>query len=86
MQSSILQFGGKLRQFLVEDKGSTLIAAFGLPGSTHEDDPWRAVMTAMSISRQLTAVALPNRIGVTSGEAFCGRACRILLATSSNTL
>jgi hypothetical protein len=37
---------------------------------------------AMSISRQLTAVDLPNRIGVTSGEAFCGRACLSDIARS----
>jgi hypothetical protein len=47
MQSFILQYGGSLRQFLVEDKGSTLIAAFGLPASTYEDDAWRAAGLAL---------------------------------------
>ena len=72
MQRVIHQYGGSLRQFLVEDKGSTLIAAFGLPGSTHEDDSWRAIMTAWSISKRMTEAELPNKIGVTTGDAFCG--------------
>jgi class 3 adenylate cyclase len=29
-------------------------------------------MTAMSIHQRMAAVELPNRIGVTTGEAFCG--------------
>ena len=43
-----------------------------MPASTHEDDAWRAVMTAMSISQRMAGAGLPNKIGVTTGEAFCG--------------
>jgi len=60
-----------VRQFLVDDKGTVLIAAFGVP-SSHEDDAVRGVMTALDISRQLTAMKITNAIGVTTGTAFCG--------------
>lgn len=40
--------------------------------STHEDDSWRAVMTAVTISQHMAGAGLPNKIGVTTGEAFCG--------------
>ena len=72
MQTLIAHHSGSVRQFLVEDKGSTLIAAWGLPGSTHEDDALRAVMVAMNIAKALNDMKLPNRIGITTGEAFCG--------------
>jgi hypothetical protein len=43
MQTAIYNTEGTLRQFIIDDKGSVLIAAFGLPPLSHEDDPARAL-------------------------------------------
>ena len=36
MQLVIFQYEGIVRQFLVDDKGTVLIAAFGVPPLSHE--------------------------------------------------
>jgi len=41
MQKVIFKYEGMVRQFLVDDKGTVLIAAFGVPPFSHRDDPLR---------------------------------------------
>lgn len=66
-------FDGALRQFLVEDKGLTLIGVWGLPFQSHHDDAARAAQAAKQMR-----VSLMERhsfdvgIGIAFGEAFCG--------------
>lgn len=72
MQQQLYKYGGEVRQFLVDDKGSVLIGVFGLPPESHEDDGVRALLAALSISKELDAVGIKTRIGVTTGNAFCG--------------
>jgi len=49
-----------IRQFLVDDKGTVLIAAFGVPPLSHEDDPVRGIkgrvesLAECKIATQLT--------------------------------
>jgi hypothetical protein len=49
-----------------------LIAGFGLPGLSHEDDANRAVETAIDIYAKLEELKIACSIGVTTGRAFCG--------------
>lgn len=72
VQSTIYQHEGSLNKFLVDDKGSTLLAATGLPPLAHEDDPERAVLAAVMLVRKLRALKQDCYIGVTSGIALCG--------------
>jgi hypothetical protein len=53
MQAVLSKFEGTVRQFIIDDKGGVLIAAFGLPPMSHEDDPQRAVEAAMEIKKIL---------------------------------
>jgi hypothetical protein len=53
VQKSIYKYEGSLNKFLVDDKGSTLLAVFGLPPLSHEDDPERAVLTAIALADEL---------------------------------
>eukprot|EP01127_Copromyxa_protea_P016779 TRINITY_DN5057_c0_g1_i1.p1 TRINITY_DN5057_c0_g1~~TRINITY_DN5057_c0_g1_i1.p1 ORF type:complete len:1540 (-),score=346.83 TRINITY_DN5057_c0_g1_i1:24-3995(-) len=72
MQTGVYFYEGNIRQFLFDDKGSVLIACFGLPPS-HEDDPVRAIKTAMKIHKELqTELGISISIGVTTGRVFCG--------------
>ena len=72
MQSIIYKYEGTVRQFIIDDKGSVMIAGFGLPPLSHENDAIRAVEAAIEIHQKLEALGVPCSIGVTTGEAFCG--------------
>jgi class 3 adenylate cyclase len=72
MQQAVATYEGTVRQFIVDDKGCAFIAAFGLPPLSHEDDPLRAVRTAIMIQKNLKALNISSSIGVTTGKAFCG--------------
>ena len=69
---SLNSFGGSLRQYTVDDKGWVLIGAFGLPGSSHEDNSRRAVEAAVSIRQGLEAAGIGSKAGIAEGRVFCG--------------
>lgn len=63
---------GALRQFMLDDKGCVLIACFGLPGQSGEDDPVRAVTAAEQMRTSLTELQVTCSIGITTGTVFAG--------------
>jgi class 3 adenylate cyclase len=76
LQGLLFASGGLLRQFLVDDKGCTVIIAnYGAPVA-HADDAARAVEFAMSALDQVQDLwsngELTAFAGVTTGRAFCG--------------
>lgn len=72
MQEIVFRSEGMVRQFIVDDKGTVLIAAFGVPPFGHEDDPMRGVKAAWEIHQKLQDAAVSSCIGVTTGKVFCG--------------
>eukprot|EP01103_Thecamoeba_quadrilineata_P021370 TRINITY_DN9800_c0_g1_i1.p1 TRINITY_DN9800_c0_g1~~TRINITY_DN9800_c0_g1_i1.p1 ORF type:complete len:1719 (+),score=283.19 TRINITY_DN9800_c0_g1_i1:81-5237(+) len=72
MQAVIFRSEGMVRQFLVDDKGTVLIAAFGVPPFSHEDDVYRGTQAALEIQEELAKFELTNYIGITTGKVFCG--------------
>lgn len=52
VQKSVYQYEGAINKFLMDDKGSTLIACFGLPPGAHEDDCERGEIFAKSQTRK----------------------------------
>lgn len=72
MQECVQFYEGTIRQFIIDDKGSVLIAAFGLPPLSHEDDPCRAVQAAMMLQKRVGELSISTNVGVTTGKAFCG--------------
>ncbi|MBN1890204.1 MAG: AAA family ATPase [Thermoflexales bacterium] len=73
LQTILYHYEGSVNQFIVDDKGTTLLAAFGLPPLTHEDDPLRGVQAAIEMQAELGRLGLRSAIGITSGRVFCGR-------------
>ena len=71
-QAAIDHYGGSLNQIVDDDKGLTLVAAWGLPDRTHEDDPARGVLAARAIVDALAELGLTVGAGVTTGRAFTG--------------
>ncbi len=72
MSAVVARFDGTVHQFIVDDKGSTFLAAWGLPGRTHEDDAARAAQAALDIRVALAGLGLSGSAGLTSGRVFSG--------------
>jgi class 3 adenylate cyclase/tetratricopeptide (TPR) repeat protein len=72
IQPILRRYGGSLKQVVVDDKGLTLIAVFGLPLLAHEDDPARATRAALEVQVALGGLGLGCAIGLATGRAFCG--------------
>lgn len=66
------RFEGSLRQYVFDDKGCVIIAAFGLPGTHHEDNCTRAVETARAILKSMEMIKISCRIGIAMGSVYCG--------------
>lgn len=71
-QRSLDLYEGTLAQILVDDKGVTIMAAFGLPPYAHEEDPYRAVQASEDIQQALRQMRLDYGIGIATGRAYCG--------------
>jgi len=61
-----------INSFAVDAKGTSVLAATGLPPLSHDDDPVRAVRAAMGVARVLTEDGWDGGIGVATGRALCG--------------
>ena len=72
VQNVIYKYEGSLNKFLIDDKGSTLLAVLGLPPLAHADDPERAVLAGQEVAVALQELGMRPFIGITSGIALCG--------------
>eukprot|EP00929_Paragymnodinium_shiwhaense_P070045 TRINITY_DN3541_c0_g1_i4.p1 TRINITY_DN3541_c0_g1~~TRINITY_DN3541_c0_g1_i4.p1 ORF type:complete len:1610 (-),score=331.44 TRINITY_DN3541_c0_g1_i4:39-4868(-) len=73
MQRAVYALEGSVNKFLVDDKGVLLLVAFGLPPLIHyTDDPVRAVLCGMRLNDTMTEWAVHGRIGVATGQCWCG--------------
>src|SRR5262249_48895505 len=72
LQTAIYRYEGSVNKLSVDDKGATLVAGFGLPPLSHEDDPARGVQAALAIESKLQELGVACAIGVITGRAFCG--------------
>lgn len=72
VQREIYRHEGSVNKLNVDDKGVTVVAAFGLPPLSHEDDASRAVHAALALHHHLRGLGVQVDIGVASGRTFCG--------------
>lgn len=72
IQGVVLSYEGTINKFLVDDKGATLIAVFGLPPFSHENDPLRGVLSGLKVLYSLYKHDLQGAVGISTGLAFCG--------------
>ncbi len=63
---------GSLDKISCDDKGVSVIAGFGVPPMSAEDDPIRAVKAAINVKAHLEPMGLTVSIGVASGPVYCG--------------
>jgi hypothetical protein len=57
---------------MVDEKGMSLLAAFGLPPLSHEDDPFRAIQAAREMQNELDRRGFKANYGAATGRVFCG--------------
>ena len=72
LQDVIYKYQGSLNKFLIDDKGSTVMAVFGLPPVAHENDPARAVLAALELREKIGGKKQPAAIGISTGTVFVG--------------
>ena len=72
LQTAIYHYEGSINKLNVDNKGTTLVAAMGLPPMSHEDDAVRAVQASQAIQAELKSLGVNCSIGVTTGQCFCG--------------
>ena len=72
LQGALYRYEGSINKLSVDEKGTTLVAALGLPPLAHEDDPARGVQAAVAMCQALAASGRRVAAGVTTGRAFCG--------------
>ena len=78
VQRCIYRTQGSLNKFLMDDKGSVLLIAWGLPPLSNHDDSLRAVLTGINIIQELKAYksekwgACGAKIGISTGYCFSG--------------
>ncbi|OWZ10726.1 Adenylate cyclase [Phytophthora megakarya] len=68
VQKCVYDYEGTINKFLVDDKGSTVIAAFGLPPVTHENDPIRGILASLAICAKLGNIGLKASVGITTAR------------------
>ncbi len=72
LQGAIYRYEGSVNKISVDEKGVSLLAAFGLPPFSHEDDPLRGVLAAQDIRNAVGELGMECFIGVATGRVFCG--------------
>ncbi len=72
MQKAVYRYDGAINKISVDEKGAVLIAAFGLPPVSHEDNAARALQAAMAMQKALLEAGVQAGIGVATGQVFCG--------------
>lgn len=72
LQGAIYRYEGSVNKIAVDEKGVSLLAAFGLPPFSHEDDPLRGVLAAQDVLAAVKELGLSCFVGITTGRMFCG--------------
>ncbi len=63
---------GSLLQLVVDERGPTALAVWGLPGESHDNDAELALRAALNIRTSLARSGQNAACGVATGRAFCG--------------
>ena len=72
VQESVYEYEGSINKFLMDDKGSTLLAVYGLPPVGHADDPIRGVLAALrqAIVVHISVCALCGHLSLAHAKGY----------------
>lgn len=71
-QDALRRYGGGVHKVSTDEKGVLVVAVFGLPPHSHENNAARGARAAMEAHDRLEMINMPHGIGVTTGRAWCG--------------
>ncbi len=71
LQADFERHSTQLNQIGVDNHGTSLLAAAGLPPHAHADDPERGIRTALAIADTLRRLHWRGTVGVASGRVLC---------------
>jgi class 3 adenylate cyclase/tetratricopeptide (TPR) repeat protein len=71
-QHVLKRYDGWLKEITTDDKGTTLIAVFGVAPFSHEDDPARAIQVALTLQAEIRELGFQAGVGIATGLALCG--------------
>jgi class 3 adenylate cyclase len=71
VQLALHYSGGYLRQFIIDDKGCCIIAAWGVPQFSYYNNALRALWCAATIRKGALAINHSCSIGMTTGYGYC---------------
>ena len=63
---------GSIDKISSDDKGVSIIAGFGVPPMSAEDDAERAVKAALNLKKTFNSMGVDVSIGVATGPVYCG--------------
>ena len=72
VQRCIYRTRGALNKFLMDDKGSVMLVAWGLPPLSGRNDPLDAVSSCITILHEFNKLGIQCGIGLTTGTCFSG--------------
>jgi len=72
IQRCLREHDGALDKISLDDKGGSVLAAFGLPPSPAEHRSIAALSAALELEQDLAGLGLRSSIGVATGRTFCG--------------
>src|SRR5690606_20809244 len=72
VQQIVEAWEGTISHLSVDDHGTTVLVAFGLPPLAHEDDAVRVVEAAQQVRELHKRLGWRSTCGIASGRAFCG--------------
>ncbi len=72
LQVAIYRFEGSVNKISIDEKGATLVAAFGLPPLAHPDDARLGIEAASAVRASLGRLGLTCAIGIATGRVYCG--------------
>lgn len=72
VQDGLYRHEGAINRFGIEEKGTVILAAFGLPPLDHTDDALRALLSARDIVDELGALGHRCVFGIATGVVFVG--------------
>ena len=72
LQETLYQHEGSVNKISVDDKGITLLAAFGLPPLAHGDDAARGALAGLAIRDALARLGERGSTGIATGRVYCG--------------
>ena len=72
VQRCIYRTRGALNKFLMDDKGSVMLVAWGLPPLSGRNDPLDSVSSCITILHEFNKLGLQCAMGLTTGTCFTG--------------